>query len=173
MLRHPSGTGYALAMSAMGEAARTAAKKVSTAVAVLGMAVAFAGCAATTAAPSDAGSTEVVEQVAPDLVGEWKQSNSEDPERWQVATVAAGAITISWIADGGDTKALYWAGSAEVPDGAGQSFSWESVNDTSQTENSLLASDSPTKTFTYSDEQISYEVSAMGVTKTVKLERQP
>lgn len=102
------------------------------------------------------------------LVGEWKQTNSDDPERWQKATVTADTIEVFWVADAGDTEALYWAGSVEVP-AEGDSFTFNSVNDTAKTENALLASGDETKTFTYKDGELSYDVTVQGVTKTVRL----
>lgn len=146
-----------------------------TAVAVAGLALTFAGCSNTspsTSAPeSSAEEVQEIELAPVDLTGEWKQSNSNDPERWSEATVTADAITVNWVADSGDTKALFWAGTVEAPTDNAQTFSWESQNDTTQTENSLLASDSATKTFTYENGVLSYEASVMGVTSTIKLER--
>lgn len=43
------------------------------------------------------------------------------------------------------------------------------MNDTAKTENALMASSDPTKTFTYTDGEISYEVTALGTTVTVVL----
>lgn len=102
------------------------------------------------------------------LVGEWKQTNSDDPERWQKATVAADTIEVFWVADSGDTQALYWAGSVEVPT-EGDSFTFDSVNDTAKTKNAILASGDETKTFTYDNGELSYDVTVQGVTKTVRL----
>lgn len=106
---------------------------------------------------------------AVDLTGEWEQSNSSANGSVQVATIAADTISISWLADG--AKSLYWAGTVETPpDGSGE-FSWESENDTSQTDKALLASSDPTKTFTYSNGLIKYEATALGVTWTVELKQ--
>lgn len=164
-------------MTTLGGAVLRTAKRVTISAAVAGLALSIAACSspATTSdgesAPAAEQPSEAVELTPVDLAGEWKQSNSNDPERWSEATLTADAITISWVADGGDTKALYWAGSVVAPTDNAQSFTWDSVNDTAQTENSLLASDAPTKTFTYADGVLSYEATAMGVTTTVKLER--
>lgn len=106
----------------------------------------------------------------PDLTGEWVQVNSSDSEdSYQTATITDDTITVNWNAP--DTTALYWAGSFEAPTTADEPYSWDSANDTEQTANALLASPDETKTFTYEDGQISYSVSAMGVTTTVKLEK--
>ena len=103
----------------------------------------------------------------PDLVGEW---NADDA--WQAATIAGDAIEVYWVSDNGETKALYWAGSFDAPTTADEPYTWESENDKDQTDMAILASGDDTKTFTYQDGVISYEVSAMGVTQTVKLEKQ-
>lgn len=104
--------------------------------------------------------------------GEWKQNNSNDPENsWQSATITGDTIEVNWVADGGDTKSLYWAGTVEVP-AEGESFSFDSANDTTKTESAMLASSDPTKTFTYENDELSYEVTAMGTTMTVRLSRE-
>ena len=72
-----------------------------------------------------------------------------------------------WVAD--DTKALYWAGSFTAPTTADEPYTWDSANDTEKTSSALLASEDATKTFTYKDGTLSYEVTAMGVTKTVTM----
>ncbi len=108
----------------------------------------------------------------PDLVGEWKQTNSDAEDAWQSATIAGDSIEVYWVSDNGDTKALYWAGTFDVPTTADEPYTWESVNDKEQTDMAILASGDDTKTFTYQDGVISYKVSAMGVTQTVKLEKQ-
>lgn len=51
----------------------------------------------------------------PDLVGEWKQTNSDVENAWQAATITGDAIEVYWVSDNGDTKALYWAGSFDAP----------------------------------------------------------
>ena len=105
-----------------------------------------------------------------DLVGEWVQSNSASADSYQSATISADSIEIDWITEADDTRALYWAGTYEAPTAAG-AFDWDSQNDTAKTETALLASSDPTKTFSYNDGIISYEVTVLGVTKTVELER--
>ena len=108
----------------------------------------------------------------PDLVGEWKQTNSNADDSWQAATIAGDTIEVYWVSDNGDTKALYWAGSFDAPTTADEPYTWESENDKDQTDMAILARGDDTKAVTYQDGVISYEVSAMGVTQTVKLEKQ-
>lgn len=104
------------------------------------------------------------------LYGEWKQTNSNDENSYQEATISEnGTIVINWVTD--DEKALYWAGTFDAPSEATKTYSWTSINDKSQTDNALLASSDDTKDFKYDNGVLSYEASAMGVTKTIKMKR--
>lgn len=139
-------------------------------LAILG--IGLTGCSAGVASGSSADSTSTAateEAASPaDLTGEWKSADVEGS--YQSATIAADSIEVNWVSDGGKTKALYWAGSYEAPSEAGD-FTWDSKNDTEKTGAAILASSDPIKTFSYSGDVISYEVSAMGVTKTIELKR--
>jgi hypothetical protein len=136
----------------------------------LAAAFALSGCGG-----ADAPSTETVEsEIAeapqtPDLVGEWKQSNSNSEDDYQQATLTADTITIDWVADGGDTTSVYWVGTFEAPTEASGTFT--SVRDAEATDLALLASTDDTKEFTYEGETISYKVSLLGTTMTVNLEK--
>ena len=105
----------------------------------------------------------------PVLTGTWKQTNSESDDSYQEATITDSTIEVYWVAD--DTKALYWAGSFTAPTTADEPYTWDSANDTEKTSSALLASGDATKTFTYKDGTLSYEVTAMGVTKTVTMSK--
>lgn len=107
-----------------------------------------------------------------DLTGEWKQANSNSEESWQSANIEGETITIYWVSDRGDTKSLYWAGTYVAPTTPGEPYSWDSVNDHSQTDTALLASGDDVKTMTYENGQLSYSASALGTTTTVRLEKQ-
>jgi len=109
---------------------------------------------------------------APDLTGEWKQTNSNADDSWQSATIAEGTIEVYWVSDNGDTKSLYWAGTFTAPATADEPYSWKSENDHEKTDMALLASGDDTKEFTYKNGQISYSVSALGTTTTVRLEKE-
>lgn len=159
----------------------TAAKLGASIALVAFLGFSAAGCSAS--APSDSSSSgasktdtaQVEEEAAPEpvsLEGEWKQNNSNDPENsWQSAKVTGDTIEVYWVANAGDTTSLYWAGSIEVP-ADGESFTFDSVNDTAKTEASMLASGDATKTFTYENDELSYEVTALGTTMTVRLSRE-
>ena len=110
------------------------------------------------------------EEAKLDLNGEWIQSDA-DSSTVQTATIANKSIEIYWLSED-DTKALYWAGSVADPEKNTNNYEWDSVNDKSKTDGALLASPDDTKHFEYKDGKISYEVSAMGVTKKVTLEKQ-
>lgn len=105
------------------------------------------------------------------LVGEWKQTNADDPERWQKATITEDTIEVYWVAEAGDTTALYWAGTVQVP-AEGESFTFDSANDATKTENAMLASSDETKAFTYEDGELRYDVTVQGVTTTIRLGRE-
>lgn len=117
------------------------------------------------------GARETDQATPPDLVGEWKQTNSNTDDTWQSATIRGDTIEVYWVSDGGDTKALYWTGTFDAPTTADEPYTWESVNDKEQTDMAILASGDDAKVFTYQDGVISYDVSAMGVTQTVNLEK--
>ena len=107
-----------------------------------------------------------------DLNGKWKQINSNSEDSWQSATIEDGKITIDWVTNNGDTTMIYWEGSYIAPTEYSESYTWESENQREDDKWDLLASDDDFKTITYEDGQISYEVSAMGSTSVVRLERE-
>ena len=89
----------------------------------------------------------------------------------QMAVITNTDITVYWVMDNGDTKSLYWAGTFVPPTDTTEPYIWDSQNDTEQTGMAILASGDDTKAFTYSDGFISYEVSALGTTTTVRLSK--
>ncbi len=106
-----------------------------------------------------------------DLTGEWVQVNSNSKDAWQEAAINDDVIEINWISDNGDTRSLYWSGTFIAPTEASKTYTWTSKNDTSKTENALLASTAETKDFTYEDGILSYEASALSTTTVIKLEK--
>lgn len=136
--------------------------------------IGLAGCSggAESAQPQEAEQVASSEQAAPlDLSGSWKQTNSNSSDAWMEAEISESSISVDWVTDNGDTRSIYWVGSYEPPTTAGDSYSWDSANDTSQTENALLASDSEAKAFDYSNGELSFEVTMMGTTTTVRMEK--
>lgn len=173
----------------------TTRTRIALAAAMLTLAVGLSACAAaptgeTTQAPAEETNPATTGETTPaagepsqsaqpevqptpvDLTGEWKQTNSAPDDAWQAAALKGDTIEINWVSGGGDTTSLYWAGSIEIPADAGNAFTWTSNNDHSKTDGAILASNDDTKDFTYDNGVISYKVSALGTTTTVKLERQ-
>ena len=122
--------------------------------------------------PANSTESKNPKKQAPDLTGNWKQTNSKSNSSYQAATISGDTIEIYWVSDNGDTKSLYWAGTFVAPTVADEPYKWDSKNDHSKTENAILASSDDTKTMTYQNGVLSYEASAMGTTTTVKLEKQ-
>ncbi|WP_200826214.1 hypothetical protein [Microbacterium timonense] len=147
-----------------------------TSLALLG--ILLTGCAVQTETTSSGtgGPTESQPIEAPaeplDLTGEWKQTNSNSADSYQAATITDSTITVDWVNEQDSARALYWAGTFEPPTEDTTHYEWDSVNDKAQTDTALMASGDDTKTFTYSDGVLSYELTAMGVTMTVEMERQ-
>ena len=106
-----------------------------------------------------------------DLAGEWIQTNSADDSFMHAATISNSEIEIYWLDSKEDTKSLYWSGSYVPPANNDKKYEWDSVNNKEKTDGALLASSDETKHFIYENGQISYEASAMGTTKTIKLKR--
>ena len=143
-------------------------------------AIALTGCSTTpgTAPVSSQGSngTPVAEPTKEpakpaDLTGTWKQTNSAAPDSYQEAEIAGDVITINWVGDNGDTKSIYWVGSFTAPTDATAPYKWTSTRDEAATESAMLASQDPTKEFTFQDDTISYSASALGTTTTIKLKK--
>lgn len=151
----------------------TITKRVAALTLLTAIAFGSAACSsgASTNEPGTPAAQATTEAPKPlDLTGEWKQTNSNSPDSFQTATVTADTIEIYWVAT--DTKSLYWAGTVATPADAYDSFTWDSLNDTSKTESAIMASGDEKKTFTYENGELSYEVTALGTTMTVRLERE-
>ena len=103
---------------------------------------------------------------ATDMVGNWSSENVDGST--MKATIEQDMIAIYWHND--DTDALYWKGSFSVPGGAEQE---KTVISDAGPENAtaLLASSDPQKTFTVRKDAITFQVSALGITKNVTLKK--
>lgn len=127
------------------------------------IALALCGCALT--ACSGKGEEK---GTVPDLTGSWIETTDSDAK--MSAEITSGTIEVYWSAD--ETRALYWSGTYAAPTEAG-TYTWSSVNNHDKTDSALLASGDDTKDFTYnSDGEITFDVTAMGVTKTVHLAKE-
>lgn len=119
----------------------------------------------TTSTPAP--TTEPTPETVPDLTGVWKQTDADDS--YQKAIITSDTIEITWETE--NSSSLYWAGSFDPPTTAEEPYVWESKNNHALTDPALLASEDESKIFTYEDGYISYEVSALGITSTLKIEK--
>ena len=131
----------------------------------------FAACGKSQVNSTQSGNPAEQSAKAPaDLSGEWKQKNG-DKDSYQIAKITNDTIEIYWHSETEEIDSLYWSGTYVAPTIADEPYTWDSQNDTEKTANALLASGDATKTFTYKDGEISYQASALGTTKTIRLER--
>lgn len=139
----------------------------------LAVVLVLTGCGGAEPASPGAASSKPSEETpqAPDLTGEWKQSNSASEDSYQQATITADTISVDWVSDGGDTTSIYWVGTFEMPTTATQPYILTSKRDAAATDSALLASTSDTKELTYEGDTLSYEVSLLGTTTKVKLKK--
>lgn len=145
---------------------------ISLCIALLGTVCAGCGSATVSSNNATAINDNTQKKQIPELTGEWKQTNSTSQSRYQTATISGDVIEIYWVTDNGESKALYWAGSFVAPTTTDEPYTWSSKNDHVKTDVAFLASTDDTKTLTYQDGVLSYSTSAMGMTTTVKLEKQ-
>lgn len=127
------------------------------------IALSLAACGSN--APQAPAATEAPKE-PPVLTGDWEQTNKNSEDSYQIATITDDTIEVFWKTP--DMQALYWSGTFVPPTVAGD-YSWESAADHEKTDFAIMAASADTKTFTYSNGELSYEVAAMGVTTTVRM----
>lgn len=147
-------------------------KKISLLICCAIIALSLSACGSNAQSPQNTDGAVVTSEpeMGVDLTGEWEEiDGSEDTVH--IATITNDTIEVYWFNKNDETKSLYWAGSFTPPTDNSKKYEWESINDKEKTDTAILASTSETKKFTYKDGQITYEASALGNTKTVKLEK--
>lgn len=105
-----------------------------------------------------------------DLQGTWKQKGATE-DAWHEAVIIDDYMEIYWVSAGGDTRMLYWAGSYSEPQKTDGGLSWTSEVDKDNSGTSWLTSVDDTKVFNYNNGEISYNASALGATRTMRLNR--
>lgn len=130
--------------------------------AIIALSLAACGSSGSSATPAP---TEAPKE-PPVLTGDWEQSNKNSEDSYQIATITDTTVEVFWKTP--DMQALYWSGTFEPPTAAGD-YSWESVRDKEKTDLAIMAATADTKTFTYSNGELSFDVQAMGVTTTVRM----
>lgn len=128
--------------------------------------------AASEAATSAPEETEAPPAAPLDLNGAWKQVNSNSADTYQQATIADGVISIDWVNAPESSTAVYWVGTYAAPTDAADNYAWQSQGDTAAMQSAILASGDATKDFTYEGGVLKYELTAMGVTMTVEMQKQ-
>lgn len=137
---------------------------------IVGLAVAiiltvFAGCGdpkAVSNEPVKAGATVSHSAAAPkSFAGSWIND-----EKTMAATVTDDTIEIFITAP--DSKSLYWSGT--IPTSETEKF--VSKADTEKLASSMLGSTDASKTFQYDDGELSFELSMMGTTQTIRLTKE-
>lgn len=111
--------------------------------------------------------TESQKEEPTSLIGIWKSEVNNSS--YQEAVISESSIEINWVSDNGKTKSLYWSGTYSEPTEKTDNYTWISENNKQQTDAALMASGDDTKEFTFKNNVISYEVSALGTTKTMEL----
>jgi hypothetical protein len=104
-----------------------------------------------------------------DFNGVWRQVNSTSEDMYQEAVIDGDTITIHWVYNEGDTRAIYWDGSFDRPTEYVKEYSWTSH--AYEGTFGILLSQDETKAFKYEDGQITYMMQIYGTTTTVRLER--
>ena len=133
-----------------------------------------AGCTGEGGESGSEGAQDAVEEAAaPDLEGEWQQTNSDSDDTYMVATISGDAIAVWWHMtddDGTESTSIYWIGTFEAPSDDA-AYTWESVGDRTQLDSALLAASAETKEFTYEGGVLSFELTALGTTTTIRMEK--
>ena len=108
-----------------------------------------------------------------DLTGKWHATNSGDEAAATMeAEIKDGTITIYLVNKKEDTKMLYWQGTVPTPDTTEDKYDFTSEADTEALSQSLLGSQDKTKDFKYENGVLSFDFTALGTTKTIKMERE-
>ena len=151
------------------------AKKIAVAVAGAALALTLGACSG-----QPQGNATNQQQAAPveqkkplDLTGKWHATNSADESSVTFeAEIKDNVITIYFVDKKADTKSLYWQGTAPAPDTTDDKYNFTSQADTDALSKSLFGSQDKTKDFKYENGVLSFDFSALGTTKTIKMERE-
>ena len=107
----------------------------------------------------------------PDLTGNWVQVNGEATNFYQIATITEDTVECYWRLNSTGEEFLYWAGTFTPPEDGTEPYTWTSENNLEKALTSNWAERDETKTFTYKDGKLSYNVSMAHLRMTYALER--
>jgi hypothetical protein len=125
-------------------------KKLMSLLAVVLVALSLSACQSTSSAP--------IKEAPVSLNGSWKADGVE-------AVISTDSIKINLVSSDG-AKSLYWKGT--FPSGTDKITS---VGDREALDITILGSPDKTKVFNVDGNKITFEISMMGTTKTVRLEK--
>lgn len=151
------------------------ARKITVAVAGAALALTLGACSGQPQSnATNQQQAAPVEQKKPlDLTGKWHATNSADESSATFeAEIKDNVITIYFVDKKADTKSLYWQGTAPAPDTTDDKYNFTSQADTDALSKSLFGSQDKTKDFKYENGVLSFDFSALGTTKTIKMERE-
>lgn len=151
------------------------AKKIAVAVAGAALALTLGACGGAPTS-SNQGSTapeqKQEQKQSLSLDGTWQATNSADPATSTMeAEIKDGTITIYLVSVKEDTKMLYWQGTIPAPDTTDDKYNFTSEADAEALSKSIMGSQDKTKDFKYENGVLSFDFTAMGTTKTIKMER--
>lgn len=95
-----------------------------------------------------------------DVTGNWKQTNSQSIDSYQVAAIDEDTITIYWYSTEDKTYGLYWSGTFDAP--KKNAFIVTSINYRDLTHSVKQASNAETKKIEYKDGYLYYNIDKSG-----------
>lgn len=140
-------------------------KKIASIFLALFFVLGLIGCNGSTSGENNSQSNT---EIPPNLYGSWEEEDTSI-DGYHIAYISENRIEVFLVT--ADTPYLYWSGSFEAPTKSGNAYVWESENDTTRTTTALFGADSETKSFSLENDKLSYDISIMGVARTVSLVR--
>ena len=107
----------------------------------------------------------------PDLTGTWRQQDYDATNFYQIATITEDTVECYWHLNSTGEEFLYWTGTFTPPEDGTQPYIWTSENNLEKALTSNWAERDETKTFTYKDGKLSYNVNMAHLRMTYALER--
>ena len=127
------------------------------------LALALGGCGENTASAEP-----------PDLIGTWRQQDYEATNFYQIAIITEDRVECYWHLNSTGEEFLYWTGTFTPPGDGKEPYTWTSEIDLEKALTSNWSEQREaggTKTFTYKDGKLSYNVNMAHLRMTYALER--
>lgn len=117
------------------------------------------------------GCGETVSAEPPDLTGTWRQQDYEATNFYQVAIITEDTVECYWHLNSTGEEFLYWTGTFTPPENGAEPYTWTSQNNLEKALTSNWAERDDTKTFTYKEGKLSYNVNMAHLRMTYALVR--